>query len=972
MAQKKRGRPPASSKKKNTSASQRGAGASGSSGSSSGASGTGYSSGASASGGASSRTSGTSGAGSRTSGAGGGSPNPPRRREIAAVICLFLCVFSFIGYFDAEPIFISFFTGFVKRLIGPGFFALPPALLMCAVVLGFHKGYPVMLRVISTLSITVVVGILAHTFLYAVTLPDGKFVISFSVVGGFWLNGAELQSGGIIAGSISQLFLVLFGKVGTVITLIIATALLGMIAFNATISGLLVAFGNRERRNYEREPEIGMATYGDGNAQVGIAPDSDTRSNAAQIAYREERSRKYRYPLIPLWRRKKIDIPLEESKSLGEDYFPDDPLDELYRKTPVGKTHEDTSNDTPPWETSVKGNGHGADSDGAHGSVEYGIDPPIKGAREDMPLDIPFMDGRIKRPPPVVPPIIEERFMTNNDPSNARGSAFSSGDNRVDDFGEQAKPKKRSMPNVPLPEGADGSGDGAGAGGTDTSGGGADTYVFPPIELLSRGDPHSKAGDSEVNLNSERLEAAFQSFGINVNISNMVRGPSVTRYEAELEAGIKLSRLTSLSDDIALALGTIGVRIAAMPNKISTVGIEVPNKNISRVHLRDVIDTQTFSRSPSKLTFAIGMDISGQPIVGEISKLPHMLVAGTTGSGKSVCLNSLILSILYKASPKDVRFIMLDPKMVEFKVYNNIPHLLVPVVTDVRKAAGALQWATFEMMKRYSLFSETNSRDIEGYNNYAKKSNEEVQPLPQVVIVIDELADLMMMAAKEVEESVCRIAQMGRAAGIHLIIATQSPRANVITGLMKANIPSRIAFKVASALESQIILDPGQNADKLVGNGDMLYSPTGSAKPMRLQGTWVSDKEREKVVNFINKSSETQYSEEVIYEIEKAADKSSGSSGGGSSGGSADTESDYDELFPQAVDVLFEAGQGQASVSLLQRRLKLGYARAARIVDQMEEMGVVGPYEGSKPRTLLITKDQWRQMQYSNGDVPTN
>jgi len=309
---------------------------------------------------------------------------------------------------------------------------------------------------------------------------------------------------------------------------------------------------------------------------------------------------------------------------------------------------------------------------------------------------------------------------------------------------------------------------------------------------------------------------------------------------------------------------------------------------------------------------------------------------------------------------------MIDPKMVEFNVYNSIPHLLVPVVTDVKKAAGALQWATFEMMKRYTLFKEVNARDLDGYNQVARKPKEEREPLPQIVVVIDELADLMMMAAKEVEESVCRVAQMGRAAGIHLIIATQSPRADVITGLMKANIPSRIAFCVSSALESKIILDPGCNANKLVGHGDMLYAPIGTAKPMRLQGTWVSDKEREKVIGYIEKSGETQYSEEVMGEIDKASmEKSSGAQQSGDA-----NENDYDELLPQAVDVIFETGQ--ASTSMLQRRLKLGYARAARIIDQMEEMGVIGPYEGSKPRNVLITKDQWRQMQYVSGVAPVD
>jgi S-DNA-T family DNA segregation ATPase FtsK/SpoIIIE len=357
------------------------------------------------------------------------------------------------------------------------------------------------------------------------------------------------------------------------------------------------------------------------------------------------------------------------------------------------------------------------------------------------------------------------------------------------------------------------------------------------------------------------------------------------------------------------------------------------------------------------------MDISGEAIVGNISKLPHMLVAGTTGSGKSVCLNSIILSILYKATPEDVRFIMIDPKMVEFKVYNAIPHLLVPVVTDVKKAAGALQWAVIEMMKRYTLFSETSARDIEGYNHLAAKSNDR-EVIPHIIVVIDELADLMLMAAKEVEESVCRVAQMGRAAGMHLVISTQSPRADVITGLMKANIPTRIALKVSSALESRIILDAGGNADKLVGNGDMLYAPIGTMKPMRLQGTWVSDKEREEVVSSIKKSGESQYSEEVISEIEKVAMEKTP----GDKAKEEPNAPDFDELLPQAVAVIFETGQ--ASVSMLQRRLKLGYSRAARIVDQMEQMGIVGPFEGSKPRTMLITKDQWRQMQYVNGIAP--
>ena len=431
-----------------------------------------------------------------------------------------------------------------------------------------------------------------------------------------------------------------------------------------------------------------------------------------------------------------------------------------------------------------------------------------------------------------------------------------------------------------------------------------------------------------------------------------------------MEAGVKLNRLTSLADDIALSLGASGVRIGAMQNKISTVGIEVPNKLVSKVQLRDIIDTPDFRNAPSKLAFAIGKNIGGEAIVGDISKLPHMLVAGTTGSGKSVCLNSLILSILYKSAPNEVKLILIDPKMVEFRVYNGIPHLLVPVVTDVKKAAGALQWAVVEMMKRYRTFSEANARDLESYNKLMAKS-EEGAPIPQVVVVIDELADLMLTAAKEVEESICRVAQMGRAAGVHLIIATQSPRADVITGLMKANIPSRIALKVSSALESRIILDAGGNADKLVGNGDMLYAPIGSNKPIRIQGTWVSDTERENVVDFVKKSGSADYSEEVIHQIDKAAEEKES---GGKKDATEDNAADFDELLPQAVEIILETGQ--ASVSMLQRRLKLGYARAARIVDQMEQMKIVGPFEGAKPRQMLVTRTQWREMQLIHGTAP--
>ncbi len=492
-----------------------------------------------------------------------------------------------------------------------------------------------------------------------------------------------------------------------------------------------------------------------------------------------------------------------------------------------------------------------------------------------------------------------------------------------------------------------------------------DEYEKPPIYLLKKGHAVSASSEEELRLNKDRLASSIKSFGVNARIIGYTRGPTVTRFDLELEQGVKLNRLTNLSDDIALALGVVSVRVAPIPDKISTVGIEVPNKVISTVYLRDIIDSPKFRAAKSVTSFAVGKDIGGEPVVGNISKLPHLLIAGTTGSGKSVCMNSLIISLLYKADPDEVKLIMIDPKMVELGVYNGIPHLYIPVVTDPKKAAGALQWAVTEMLKRYRLFSEVGVRNLSAYNTYLEENGQ--SKMPNVVVVIDELADLMLVASKEVEESICRVAQMGRAAGVHLIIATQRPSADVITGLMKANIPSRIAFAVSSALESRIILD-NSGAEKLIGMGDMLYAPIGCGKPQRIQGAFVSDEERDQIVSFIKEKAAPQYSEDVMAQIEKAAEEKNSNGKKGDHEDVAEA-SEYDELLPQAVDVIFDTKQ--ASVSMLQRRLKLGYSRAARIVDQIEELGVIGPFEGSKPRQILITKDQWLEMQTVRGTAPT-
>lgn len=481
-------------------------------------------------------------------------------------------------------------------------------------------------------------------------------------------------------------------------------------------------------------------------------------------------------------------------------------------------------------------------------------------------------------------------------------------------------------------------------------------YTFPTVNLL-KNIPHTDSADitEELRNNADLLVNTLQSFGVQARVIDISRGPAVTRYELQPGAGVKISKIAGLSDDIALNLAAGGVRIEApIPNK-AAVGIEVPNRNVDVVSIKELIDSDEFRNAKSSLTVALGRDISGRVSVADLAKMPHLLIAGSTGSGKSVCINSMIISLLYKSSPEEVRLLMVDPKVVELGIYNGIPHLLVPVVTDPRKAAGALNWAVSEMLKRYKAFAENGVRDIKGYNELAE-TREDLEKMPKVVIIIDELADLMMAAPGEVEDAICRLAQMARAAGMHLVIATQRPSADVITGLIKANIPSRIAFAVSSSIDSRIILDTS-GAEKLLGRGDMLYSPIGCQKPSRIQGCFVSDKEVEDVVKFIKDGGTAAYDEEILDDIEKLAAQEKGKKNAASDPGEGGGFDDKDEMISAAIECVVE--MGQASTSLLQRRLKLGYARAARIIDQMEEMGVVGPFEGSKPRRVLITKEQW-------------
>lgn len=486
-------------------------------------------------------------------------------------------------------------------------------------------------------------------------------------------------------------------------------------------------------------------------------------------------------------------------------------------------------------------------------------------------------------------------------------------------------------------------------------------YEYPPVELLSKGKKASRGSAKMLADTAAKLQKTLYSFGVSAKVENVSVGPTITRYELKPAEGTRVSKIANLADDIALNLAAETIRIEApIPGK-QAVGIEVPNKEKEAVHLREVIESSEFENNKSKLSVALGKDVAGKTIIADIGKMPHVLIAGSTGSGKSVCINSIITSIIYNAKPSEVKLVMVDPKVVELSVYNGIPHLLIPVVTDPKKAAGALAWAVQEMDDRYNKFAQKGVRDLKGYNKAIEKENENAK-LPQIVIIIDELADLMMVAAKEVEEAICRLAQKARAAGMHLVIATQRPSVDVITGLIKANVPSRIAFAVSSQVDSRTILD-STGAEKLLGKGDMLFYPVGASKPLRVQGAFVSDDEVEKIVDFIKMNAgEVSYSEDIIESIEKSnkSDKELLESEA--------CEDDSDPFLQEAIETVIETGQ--ASTSFIQRRFKVGYARAGRIIDQMEERGIISGYQGSKPREVLMSKEKWEElkMQTSKND----
>ena len=852
-------------------------------------------------------------------------PAVPPHFLIAAVSILLFALFVVISV-NPDGALLKIIQSVVLGLVGQaGFYFAIPGLLYLFVIHTFGRKNAPTMRSVCTLIFVFLCGCIYHLAVQEQELSTG-----FALIADLYTGGAAGSTGGVLCGGAAMLLRWLCGNTLAFVFCVVFAVLTLLGAMNITIPSIIRAIANRPKDDYAEEEDY-------------IDPATVVVNNIANKQIARKRQRREQ----------------QQTQRAGEN-VPAETVPETPPQLPPEKQPHPAPKQENPRVPS---------------SQDEVKQVPGKGA-----AFMERIDGDISAPLSGTAGYVKDEMPPVAEPLPARPVAAKPVRVEGEDIGEKLPNKMPEfVPNAPIPpapkldEGKVKPASEAKSGKVTTKEAAQSArqvaaeiaqtqavqqpdYCFPPLDLLKRPVRAGTDGTEEMRENSRRLNETLASFNIDAHIINVTRGPSVTRYEVELDKGVRLSKVTGCADDIALSLGASGVRIAAVPGKISVVGIEVPNRAVTTVSLREVIDSPEFAKAKSKTSVALGKSIDGSCIVGNIARMPHLLIAGTTGSGKSVCMNSIIISLLYKAGPDDVKLIMVDPKMVELGIYNGIPHLLIPVVTDPKKAAGSLQWAVTEMLRRYRMMSDMGVRDLESYNSIVT-SEEDGQKLPQVVIIIDELADLMMVAAKEVEDSICRIAQMGRAAGMHLIIATQRPSANVITGLMKANIPSRIAFSVASAMESRIILDT-MGAEKLVGKGDMLYAPVGCGKPLRVQGCFVTDTEVEAVAGYVKDNYTAEYSQQVLDEIEKKAQQTGKKPASVSDPDPTDEELEGDEMLPAAVDVILETGQ--ASVSMLQRRLKLGYARAARIVDEMEEKGIVGPFQGSKPRAILITKEQWQ------------
>ena len=858
--------------------------------------------------------------------------NPISSGVTGGILCLFLFVLFVLILFKADGALLLVTKSIVLGFVGEaGLLFFTPVFLYVSIINLFGRKIAVKMRTTCAIVFAFLCGVIYHLIVSSLSVGDG-----IDVVPQLYTGGAAGTTGGIFCGGFA---IILEWACGTALSYIITIfgAIFTMLgAMQITIPSIIRAIANRPRPDWEEDED-------DFIEPAAIVVNKIANKKIEQQRQRREEAKQQRVML-----QEPVQEPAQQPKIEQPNQDPIKKPAQTEKKERLPEPVE-TAQQSDVKQIPGKGAAFmnridveisaplASTSEFVHEDIPNVFDEPVTTIRpvrieaEELEQEIPARMPELKREQPVpvaAKPLPEKQVHTQMpEQKSSKVTAKDTAQSAQLVADEIAKGQASQKPE----------------------------YCFPPIDLLKSPVRGTADGTDEMRENSRRLNETLASFNIDAHIINVTRGPSVTRYEVELDKGVRLNKLTGCADDIALSLGASGVRIAAVPGKISVVGIEVPNRTVTTVSLREVLDSREFTGAKSKSSIGLGKSIDGNCVVGNISKMPHLLIAGTTGSGKSVCMNSIIISLLYKAGPEDVKLIMVDPKMVELGIYNGIPQLLIPVVTDPKKAAGSLQWAVTEMLRRYKMMSDMGVRDLESYNSIVV-NEDGGQKLPQVVIIIDELADLMMVAAKEVEDSICRIAQMGRAAGMHLIIATQRPSANVITGLMKANIPSRIAFSVASAMESRIILDT-MGAEKLVGKGDMLYAPIGSGKPLRVQGCFVTDGEVEAVAGYVKENYVADYNQEVLKEIEKQAAQTGKKSAGTAEPDPSQEELEGDEMLPAAVDVIMETGQ--ASVSMLQRRLKLGYARAARIVDEMEEKGIVGPFQGSKPRAILITKEEW-------------
>lgn len=910
-----------------------------------------------------------------------------RRRNIWSVVLfavgLMLVCFALFGNIDAEqPNVWDYIHGFFRGVFGAAVFLVGPLFIYFAVMISLDKGKSTItaLLIKYIFFILLLCGAIQIIFVGQVASPETEGL--GKIIGELYQNGTRLSGGGVLS-LIVAYPLLLLGRVGATIVIILVIFVIIMLMINMSLMDFLrligkpfMKFGSyakRKREEYEEESRIVREERDLREAErrereaLENASESErlaAKLKSVEVLTRREESNNISTPEND----KKNKAIVDKQKRESDEYLVKigaKPAVVPSRLSDSDYTRNEEQSQPAAEEIKAAEEKPAFAAETTETAPETGETKAEDKQPEEMAETVTDPESETK--PVGAPDTADNRETEKTEEKTPENEPAKNGVSEIEqaiiDYNREIEEKNRK--NGIVLENISSNGEKATQGAENVQPVSIEEYILPPVTLLN--EPKRSATDeninSEIEHNAETLVNTLKSFGVSTKFLEAVRGPSVTRYELQPATGVKISKITGLVDDISLNLATAGIRIEApIPNK-AAVGIEVPNKLKDTVYIREMIDCDTFRKCESKLGAALGKNISGDTVICNIADMPHILIAGTTGAGKSVCVNSIIMSILFRSTPEEVRLVMIDPKAVEFMIYNGIGHLLLPVVTDPKKAAGALAWACTEMDKRYGMLSQNNVRDIKAYNKLAA-NRDDLEPMAQVVIFIDELADLMMCAKNDVEASICRLAQKARAAGMHLVVATQRPSVDVITGLIKSNIPSRIALKVASQVDSRTIIDTA-GAEKLLGKGDMLYKSVTMPMPTRVQGCWVSDDEVERVTEFIKNKFALEYDENVMNEIDRQAEKVGG--GDKDKGDSFNGDLDVsDEKLDEAIDVVF--ANGGASTSALQRRLNVGYGRAARLIDMMEQMGIVGAQEGNKPRQLLMSKEAWYERKLNKGD----